>query len=91
METNLRVISARRRDRVVSSRRERREVPRGGRVRLRGDGVLPRLLSDVLRRVLQARVMRPAEGVAAVEETILGEGIVAAAELARHLGMVRGV
>ena len=91
MKTNLRVISARRRYRVVGRRRERREVPRGGRVRLRGDGVLARLLADILGRMLQARVVRPTESVAAVEEAILGEGIVAAPELARHLGMARGV
>ena len=91
MKTNLRVISARRRDRVVGCRRERREVPRGGRVRLRRDGVLSRLLADILGRMLQARVVRPTEGVAAVEEAILGEGIVPTAELARHLEMIRGV
>ena len=70
MNTNLRVISARRRYRVVGRRRERREVPRGGRVRLRGDGVLALLLADILGRMLQARVVRPTESVAAVEEAI---------------------
>ena len=54
-------------------------------VQLSGHVVFPVLLAHVLGRVLETRVMRPAQGVTAIEATIFGERVVAASELAGDL------